>query len=273
MKVQAEGGEAGAACAAARGDVVVVVDALRASVSITAALAAGAQRVIPVQTVEQARAYCAKPGFLVAGERGGVQVPGFDYGNSPSELLRHADQLARQALVLTTSNGTRCIEAARRGASAVLAGSLPNADAVIRAARHLASARARDVTLVAAGTGNGESAVEDDLAVAILAAKLAGQGTETEAWAPAVQVEDAFREGPNGRRLRKLGYGEDVVLCARLNVFDVVGVLEAEGFVSMGVKASGGDGQRAGPGPDGTTARSFSSISWPTKGIASRSEG
>jgi 2-phosphosulfolactate phosphatase len=237
MRVWAELGEEGATRAAGRGDVVVVVDALRASVTITAALAAGVRMVIPVQTVEEAMAYRSLPGFLVAGERNSLPVPGFDFGNSPGELLRCTERLAGQVLVLTTSHGTRCVESARRGASEVLVGSLPNVTAVTVAAHLLAGQRGCDVSLVAAGTGHQERAKEDDYAVALLAAELASLGADISLRRSSTPAQEAFLRGPHGRRLVRLGYGEDVDLCARLNIFDVVGVLKGEGFVAMRVKA------------------------------------
>jgi 2-phosphosulfolactate phosphatase len=146
-------GVSGAREAATRGDVAVVIDALRASVTIISALVVGAVKVIPVLTVAEARAYVGQEGYLVTGERGGVQIEGFHFGNSPTELGRQAAEVRGKTLVLTTSSGTRCVEAARGGAqcpepcpeprrracpelaegaveeAAVLAGALPNATA------------------------------------------------------------------------------------------------------------------------------------------------
>lgn len=230
MRVWTELGEAGASRAAGRGDVVVLVDALRASVTITAALAVGACRVIPVLEVDQARAYLGQRGFLVAGERQAQKVPGFDLGNSPAELLRQADRLRGQTLVLTTSNGTRCVEAAREGACAVLAGSLPNAQAVTGAAYRLAAAHGRDITLLAAGQRDGP-AVEDEYSAAVLAGRLTGLGAEADVSEPTMTAEVAFCDTPHGRRLVRLGYGQDLELCRTTDLWEVVGVLQGDGFV------------------------------------------
>jgi 2-phosphosulfolactate phosphatase len=234
MHVWAELGPEGAARAAARGDVVVVVDALRASVTITAALAAGARAVMPVQTVEEALIYRSRrPGVCLAGERNTLPVPGFDFGNSPTELLRHADRLVDKTLVLTTSHGTRCVESAREGACAVLAGSLPNVSAVARGAHRLARSQGCDVTLVAAGADGGEPAEEDEYTVRVLARALADLGLENQVPPPSAPVERFFHQGVHGRRLARLGYGQDVDLCASLDVFDAVGVLIGEGLVPL----------------------------------------
>jgi phosphosulfolactate phosphohydrolase-like enzyme len=237
MRVWVELGTEGAARGASRGDIVVVVDALRASVTITAALTAGARAVIPVETVEEAMTYRERAGFYLAGERHSVPVPGFDFGNSPTELLRHAGQLVGNVVVLTTSHGTRCVQSAREGASAVLVGSLPNASAAAKIAYQAAQAQCCDVTLVAAGIADGSRAEEDDYAVAVLAGALADLGAETRLPPPSGAAERAFQRGAHGQRLIRLGYGADVDLCASLDVFGVAGVLRKEGFFAIGAEA------------------------------------
>ncbi|MDH4138855.1 MAG: 2-phosphosulfolactate phosphatase, partial [Anaerolineae bacterium] len=175
MNVFLKVGAPGAREAAARSDVVVVIDALRASVTITSALVVGAVKVIPVVTITEARAYLDQEGYLVAGERGGVQIEGFHFGNSPTELWRQAAEVRGKTLILTTSSGTRCVEAAQEGAGAILAGALPNATALAQAAFDLAGERGRELSLVAAGF-NGQATVEDLFAARLIAHRLAGMG-------------------------------------------------------------------------------------------------
>ncbi len=230
MRVQARQGPDGARRAAAVGDVVVLIDALRSSVTITAALAAGARAVIPVRTVEEARAALGRPGVLVAGERGGRKVPELDYGNSPSRIWHDAARMRDRVLMLTTSNGTPLVSLAVAGCSGLLAGSLPNADVTAAAAFRLAREAGRDITLLAAG-GSAGPAAEDDYAAAWLAGRLAALGAETDVPPPCGPAQAVFHSGENGRQLAELGYADDVDLCARLNVFDVVGVYNGEGFV------------------------------------------
>lgn len=116
-----------------RGAVVVVVDAIRASVTIAAALHAGASRVIPVLTVEDAFARAAtypegqRP--VLGGERGGRHIPGFDLGNSPIQCT--ADLLRGRDLVFTTTNGTAALLfAAQAGAAEIIVGSFANLSVV-----------------------------------------------------------------------------------------------------------------------------------------------
>jgi 2-phosphosulfolactate phosphatase len=68
------------------GSTCVVIDVLRATTTIAHALAAGAREVLPCLTVDEARQKAA--GFasgevVLGGERGGVRIDGFDFGNSP----------------------------------------------------------------------------------------------------------------------------------------------------------------------------------------------
>lgn len=229
-RIWTEIGLGGARAAAERGDVVVLIDALRSSVTITAALAAGARKVIPLETVEEAHAYLRRRGVLVAGEQGGVAVAGLDYGNSPTQLLADTPRLRGQVLMLVTSNGTPLVRASA-GASAVLAGSLPNARAVSRAALHLAQEAGRGITLLAAG-GAGGPVAEDDYAVAVLAEWLRAGGQDgLYAEQASIEAQTVFATAANGQKLAALGYSADVAECARLNSLDVVGIMDGEGFV------------------------------------------
>ena len=231
-------GVPGAREAAARGDVVAIIDALRASVTITSALVVGAVQVIPVLTVAEAQAHLGREGYLVAGERGGVQIEGFHFGNSPTELERRATEVRGKTLVLTTSNGTRCVEAARRGAAAVLAGALPNATALAQAVFDLARERGGDISLIAAGVED-QATVEDLFAARLIAQRLAGMGAvpadgRWDDYPAESQAVKVLKNSPSGQKLRGLGYGEDVAFCAQIDVLDAVPIYRDGGFVVQG---------------------------------------
>ena len=246
FKVFIELGAPGAQRVAARGDVAVIIDAIRASVTITSALVAGAAKVIPVLTVEEARAFLGRAGYLVAGERGGARLEGFHFGNSPTELLSQSSELKGKTLILTTTNGTRCVHAARLGAAALLVGSLPNATAVTQAAFALAQERGRDITLVAAGL-NDEVNVEDLFTARLLARQLGAMGAVPIDLDLEPSTEDSitlFASSEAGQRVSDLGYGDDVALCARLDVFNVVPIYDANGeggFVALSPGCLKGD--------------------------------
>ena len=108
------GGERGARSAARAGSVVVVVDAFRASTTIAVLVSMGA-RVLPVASVEGA---ASAETDLRIGERGSAKVAGFDFGNSPTESVGYGIP-PDSTVALSTTNGTRIVEAAG-GARAIL---------------------------------------------------------------------------------------------------------------------------------------------------------
>lgn len=85
---------------------VVVIDVLRATTSMVVMLENGAERVAPVASLEEARVWGEK-GYLMAGERNGFKVEGFDFGNSPQEFT--IDKVGGKSVVITTTNGTHAL--------------------------------------------------------------------------------------------------------------------------------------------------------------------
>ena len=155
---------------------------------IAHALAAGAARVIPVEDVETARALkAAHPGWLLVGERHARRLPGFDCGNSPTELLA-AGPLAGRTIIHTTHAGTQGLVAAARCAEAVLTGAFVNAAATLRRVRALGP---REVTIVAMGHEARERCVEDDLCRELLLARLQGRPFDEAAIAPMLRAAPA----------------------------------------------------------------------------------
>ncbi|MBL4702933.1 MAG: 2-phosphosulfolactate phosphatase, partial [Flavobacteriales bacterium] len=84
-------------------DIIVVIDVLRATTAMAVGMANGVKEIIPVATVEEAIEYRQK-GYIVAAERKGQVVEGFDLGNSPFSWMD--PKLKGQSVVITTTNGT-----------------------------------------------------------------------------------------------------------------------------------------------------------------------
>jgi 2-phosphosulfolactate phosphatase len=125
------------------GQVVVVVDVLRATSAICSAFTHGVERMIPISTLEEANALKAK-GMVVAAERNGEVMPGFPLGNSPLAYTNGA--YSGQTIAITTTNGTRAIEAAK-AAHSVLIGAFVNINAVVKELQLLS----RPVVVLCAG--------------------------------------------------------------------------------------------------------------------------
>jgi 2-phosphosulfolactate phosphatase len=117
-----------------------VVDVLRATSTIVRALAVGYRRVLCVETIERALALRTSDRVL-AGERGGLPPPEFDFGNSPAAI----EARGAEELVLATTNGSPTIVRAAAAADTVLIGALINLEAVLeRVAEAAVGSRAHD---------------------------------------------------------------------------------------------------------------------------------
>jgi 2-phosphosulfolactate phosphatase len=169
------------------GGTVAVIDVLRATTTISAALAADCQAVIPCMEVEEARRIAARyprAEVVLGGERQGLPIEGFDLGNSPGKYT--AGAVGGKTVVFTTTNGTRAMQAARQ-AGRILIAAFTNLSAVCRRLTELASAPdAPDVHLLCAGTG-GHVTREDALLAGAISARLILAAPE--AW----QVDDQAR--------------------------------------------------------------------------------
>lgn len=109
--------------------IVVIIDVFRATSTIAAALYNGAERIIPVDSVEDCIRIGRNINAITAGERDGKIIPGLQYGNSPAEYYR--EFISGKTLVLTTTNGTKLLHMAlAKGAAGVVTGSFPNLSAV-----------------------------------------------------------------------------------------------------------------------------------------------
>lgn len=109
--------------------IVVIIDVLRATSTIAAALHNGAKCVIPVDSVSRCIELGKQIDGITAGERDGKVAEGLTYGNSPFEYPR--EFIDGKTLVLTTTNGTRLLHMAlERGAREIITGSFPNLSAV-----------------------------------------------------------------------------------------------------------------------------------------------
>ncbi len=109
--------------------IVVIIDVLRATSTITTALYNGARCVIPVDSVAKCIELGRKIDGITAGERDGKVAEGLKYGNSPFEYPK--EFIKGKTLVLTTTNGTRLLQMALdEGAGTIITGSFPNLSAV-----------------------------------------------------------------------------------------------------------------------------------------------
>lgn len=205
-------------------DVSIMVDALRASTTITLALNSF-KRIIPCFTPQEAFELKEKFNGVIAGERNGKMIEGFDLGNSPQifENFESDDDV----LILTTSNGTRILENMN---STVLIGSMANAKAVGKKSAHLAKSH---IDVVMAGV-KGNFALEDFLASGEILYWICQNLNEYEIseYAKAAilasrdyeALKKEFLTSRTGKHLTELGHGKDVEFCLLKNISGNVGI-------------------------------------------------
>lgn len=112
-----------------RSSVVVIIDVLRATSTIAAALDNGAECIVPVESVAECIRLGNELQAITAGERDGKVAEGLSYGNSPFEYPK--EFITGKKLVLTTTNGTKLLHMAlAMGAREIITGSFANHDAV-----------------------------------------------------------------------------------------------------------------------------------------------
>ncbi|HAE30149.1 MAG TPA: 2-phosphosulfolactate phosphatase [Flavobacteriales bacterium] len=205
-------------------DIIVVIDVLRATSAICAGLSNGVEKIIPVATIEEAIEYRQK-GYIVAAERKGKVVEGFNLGNSPSSWLNK--ELVGKTVVLTTTNGTQAIHTARRCKHMVI-GSLINLDALVTYLHE----KKKNVMLLGSGWRN-KFCLEDTICAGAIAEGLLATGdfrSEEDSTIASKYLYLSARDNYLGylkasshrRRLRDLNLNEDIKYCLTPNTVDVV---------------------------------------------------
>ena len=219
-------------------DVVLVVDALRATTTAVTYLERGAQALLLTSTPDVALALRGtRDDLLLAGERGGLPIPGFDLGNSPAGA--DAQNLGGKTVVMNTTNGTGAAHIAAQSGKHVLLAALTNAHAAARRARALVT---EGIAIVCAGT-DGRVGLEDVYTAGVLAEYLLAMGEFTldDGARLALTVRrgggdpgEALAGSDHGVYLGALGLGEDVRFAAGLSTSTVVPTLTRDGDIPEG---------------------------------------
>lgn len=201
-------------------DVSIMVDVLRASTTITVAME-NFKTIIPVKTIEEAEKLAKEYDAVLAGERRGAAIEGFDTGNSPLEI----SNMAGDVLVITTSNGTRIMEGMNGN---VVVGSFVNSRAVAKKALDLAETH---IEVVMAGV-EGIFAIEDFLGAGEIISNLVDYNLDEKALAAYMASRDwnlvskAIKNSRSARRLGEIGLSNDVDFCLNRNIYESVPVYE-----------------------------------------------
>jgi 2-phosphosulfolactate phosphatase len=149
--------------------VVVIIDVFRAFTVACYAFDSGAVQYIATRDIDTAFDLKKKyTNAILVGERNERKIDGFDFGNSPTEILQ-ADFRGCTVIHCTTA-GTKGLVSSEK-ASVLLTGSLVNASAIVRYISYL---NPEIVSLVAMGYRAEESADEDLLCARVIAERIMG---------------------------------------------------------------------------------------------------
>ncbi|MGI4749211.1 MAG: 2-phosphosulfolactate phosphatase [Janthinobacterium lividum] len=217
--------------------IVVIIDIFRATSSICYGIENGAEAIIPVAQVEECAAYREKGlDYLLAAERNGEVVTGFDFGNSPFSYTK--EKVAGKTIVLTTTNGTHALHLSR-AAKKVIIGSFLNLSALCSWLK----SQQENVLLVCAGWKNNFN-LEDTLFAGAVVDQLKADNYELDD--PSIAANDLFQLGKNdlntylqktahSERLKKLGIEEDIKFCLQVDLTTAIPVLEGEKLMRLKV--------------------------------------
>jgi 2-phosphosulfolactate phosphatase len=214
--------------------IVVVIDILRATSSITYGIDNGAEAIIPVANVEDCLNYDGK-GYLLAAERNGEVVEGYDFGNSPFSYTK--EKVAGKTIVLTTTNGTKAMYMAQERAHQVVVGSFLNLTALC----NWLKVQDKDVLLLCAGWKD-KFNLEDTLFAGAVVNVLRKDFVHFDD--SCVAAEDMYllakddlrnylRKSSHSHRLEQLNIEEDVQFCLKLDLCTTIPVLQEERLVAL----------------------------------------
>ena len=210
------------------GFVTVVVDILRATTSICAAIACGAKSVIPVSSLEEAKELKQK-GFAVAAERDGLRLDFADFGNSAFDFMKK--DVSGLDIVFSTTNGTVAMEMAK-SSEAVVLGAFINLSALT----DFLIKTDKNIVILCSGWKN-MFCLEDSIFAGALIEKLTEKQeydiqcdsalASVDLWVTA--KNDLFgyiQKAAHRKRLRMLGVDDVLEYCFTLDAVDAVPVLK-----------------------------------------------
>jgi len=217
---------------------VVVIDVLRASSTITTALNSGADRIIPVYMPEQAKARAndfPADKVLLCGERNGEKLADFDLGNSPLEY--NNSRIEGKIILLTTTNGIRTIELAKK-AKIIIVGCFLNIQAIAEYCRTYPG----QVVLVCSGD-RGKVSLEDTVCAGMIKSLCTSQSPNNDYQSDdsllssvmysqfGSDLIDMMKKSVWGKHLIEIGCKEDILFCAQKNFSQITPILKDNSII------------------------------------------
>ncbi|HYM20407.1 MAG TPA: 2-phosphosulfolactate phosphatase [Candidatus Kapabacteria bacterium] len=218
-----------------RDKTIVVIDVLRASTTITYAMAAGAREIIPVESVAQAMKIVGNlfsTSTILCGERGGKRIEGFKLGNSPAEYTK--DVVEGKSLILTTTNGAVALTKAKYARHCFVT-SFVNLSASVKVLSELKDLEENGLTIICSGREE-DFSIEDALCAGMLVKELSSplklELTDSARTVLSIakqykkDILKTMQESDHGKYLSSIGLGDDIVTASKIDSVPIVPVLE-----------------------------------------------
>ncbi len=212
---------------------VIILDVLRATTTMTIALANGAKEIIPTESIATAvRVAKGSKNSVLCGERNGKVIDGFTLGNSPFEYS--SETIKDKALIFNTTNGTQAIMKSKFAKNCLLA-SFINISAIVDYVNSLDE----DFTIICSGKLN-DFCLEDAVCAGMLLSKLsAGRSMEFKDSEIAAmnlcndlamllnvpsqeKILRMFNISEHGRYLISLGFEKDLEVCSKIDSYPFI---------------------------------------------------
>ena len=204
----------------------VVIDVFRCFTFEAFALNSMAKHIYTSDDIDKRQLKRDNSDYIIAGERDGVTLQGFDLGNSPAELLMNFD-VEDKTIIHSTSSGVRGIVNAK-GASEILGGSFVTAKAI---AKYILDKNPKKVSLVCMGWSCVRPTDEDTVCAEYIKSLLIGEEMDLSEKLP------SFKDGCGkhffDNKDKKSFPMPDFFMCLMPNIFDFV--LKAEYDEKLGL--------------------------------------
>ena len=206
--------------------IVVIIDVLRATSVMITALANGAKAVYPYKDIESVLENSKKSkSFVLGGERKGLKIEGFDFGNSPLEYTREA--VEGKDMFMTTSNGTRAIENSANGSKKLFIAAFLNVESV---AEKILKEN-DDTVIVCSGTDNNFS-LDDALCAGEIIKRVKVKNKNVyltdislamkKMAETSISIENTLEGSKHFEYLKTIGFYGDMNHCFTMDMFDIV---------------------------------------------------
>lgn len=184
----------------------VLIDIFRATTTIPLMIYRGASSIIPVRTVTETRKMKSKnPDYLTSGERYGIRIPGFNYGNSPSVIM--GTDLSGKTLLFTSTNGIKVLFKIVEYSGDIYISSFINFTATYNAVKDM-----ERVSIIVSNRPDGISD-EDYIYANMLKSKLEGNDVNVQDYC------NQIRESHGSKRLKIMGAGADIESSLQVDLY------------------------------------------------------